>query len=243
MRATQINLSIIVPYHPLVSRKRQPHRSHRHRKKKHPHAATLSSHLQPGGEREWKVDRENISALSAIFFHKWLRATAENHGWNAVHSQTRGGGEWHPRTEASLSRQPHRCPPWPQAFQSDEPAQHHPLRSPTSTRAEQSRTGGFGGGGEGGVGGSGVSRQWMIADDCKTPYGPAFPSKHVHTERKSAQMSGRGPAFFSSPNVCCWCCPCGTQRMQADSAGTARDRGGGVGGGGGWVRGSEAESV
>lgn len=28
------------------------------------------SYLQPGGEREWKVERENISALSAIFFHK-----------------------------------------------------------------------------------------------------------------------------------------------------------------------------
>lgn len=29
-----------------------------------------SSYLHPGGEREWKVDRENISALSAIFFYK-----------------------------------------------------------------------------------------------------------------------------------------------------------------------------
>ncbi|KAL7878566.1 hypothetical protein AOLI_G00095400 [Acnodon oligacanthus] len=30
------------------------------------------SYLQPGGEREWKVERENISALSAIFFHRGL---------------------------------------------------------------------------------------------------------------------------------------------------------------------------
>lgn len=35
-----------------------------------PPVGLVSSYLQPGGEREWKVERENISALSAIFFHK-----------------------------------------------------------------------------------------------------------------------------------------------------------------------------
>lgn len=39
-----------------------------------PHfAMTLPrAYLQPGGEREWKVDSENISARSAIFFQKGL---------------------------------------------------------------------------------------------------------------------------------------------------------------------------
>lgn len=48
------------------------HRAHRPPAITPPTAAALhvSSYLQPGGEREWKVERENISALSAIFFHK-----------------------------------------------------------------------------------------------------------------------------------------------------------------------------
>lgn len=39
----------------------------------------VSAYLQVGGEREWKVERENISALSAIFSRQWLTANAENH--------------------------------------------------------------------------------------------------------------------------------------------------------------------
>lgn len=92
---------IIVSYRPLIGRA-----PHHHPLSSPPNCLpiTLSSYLQPGGEREWKVDRENISALSAIFFHKWLRATAENHGWSAVHSQSQGRGQSYPRTEAlSLS--------------------------------------------------------------------------------------------------------------------------------------------
>jgi len=75
----------------------------------------VSSYLQPGGEREWKVDRENISALSAIFFHKWLRATVEKHAGSAVHSQAQGRGQTQPWTEMSLSAAP-QTPPWPQTF-------------------------------------------------------------------------------------------------------------------------------
>lgn len=68
-----------------------------------------SSYLHPGGEREWKVDRENISALSAIFFHKWLRAIAENHGGSAVHSQLQCTGR--DSGQRFLYLRPHRCPP------------------------------------------------------------------------------------------------------------------------------------
>lgn len=78
-------------------------------------ALRVSSYLQPGGEREWKVDRENISALSAIFFHKWLRETAENQWGSAVHSQSHGRGRTQPWAEVSLSAAP-QMPPWPQAF-------------------------------------------------------------------------------------------------------------------------------
>ncbi len=81
----------------------------------HPSSVALSSYLQPGGEREWKVERENISALSAIFFHKWLRATAENHGWSAVHSQSQDRGQSRPWTEGLSLRGPTDVP-WPQAF-------------------------------------------------------------------------------------------------------------------------------
>lgn len=72
--------------------------------------ACISFYLQPGGEREWKVDRENISALSAIFFHKWLRATAENHEGSAVHSQSQDRGRAQPWTEVSLSTAPQMPP-------------------------------------------------------------------------------------------------------------------------------------
>lgn len=99
---------------------------------RHPLVSTVGSYLQPGGEREWKVDRENISALSAIFFLKWLRATAENHAGSAVHSQSQGWG----RTRLFLSATP-QMPPLAASLQSHEPARHHQICSQTSTRAGQ----------------------------------------------------------------------------------------------------------
>ncbi|CAB1441010.1 unnamed protein product [Pleuronectes platessa] len=64
----------------------------------------VSSYLHPGGDREWKVERENISALSAIFFHRRVaRANAENHSGSSVHSRSRGSGLTRPWTEVFFS--------------------------------------------------------------------------------------------------------------------------------------------
>ena len=46
------------------------------------------SYLQPGGEREWKVERENISALSAIFFLKRLESDCRKSEQAQVHSRS-----------------------------------------------------------------------------------------------------------------------------------------------------------
>lgn len=91
----------------------------------------VSSYLHPGGDREWKVERENISALSAIFFYKWLRVTAENHGLSAVHSQSQSR-QWtvfpHSLLSLRLGPRPRRCR-LAASLLSDESSQDHQICS------------------------------------------------------------------------------------------------------------------
>lgn len=170
----------------------------------------MSSYLHPGGEREWNVDRENISALSAIFFHKWLRATAENHGGNAVHSQLQHTVRAQSWTEVSLSAAP-QMPPWPQAF--NQTSLLSIMKSAVNHPHKQDK--------EGCQGTNELQRH--RGNSC-VPW--LFPC-----QTWSARFVSAVRVFFS-PNVCRCDAARDTQQIRASSAETGRDGGGGGGEGG-----------
>ena len=186
------------------------------------------SYLQPGGEREWKVERENISALSAIFFHKWLRATAANHGWKRSPFTITGQRTVAPVGRgSSLSAAP-QMPP------GRKPSIRRACSAPSNLQSTI-HTGRVGGEGRRGA----VSRREndrQIETDADT-----IPSSRRIRPRRStsAQECVRSPCFLFAKCLLLWCClwhtaDTGQQQQQQQCGDRQRQRGGGGEGGEHW---------